>query len=208
MSWVWRVSNISSINTFVSRNIPLPLASFITNLFLMRTAQNRMWHQPVVHGGVTRIGKAKVARPIATKRPMHFVLKSSLAKGEWSFLKKSNATFIRQLLKTLSARYGLTIYQQSVGGNHVHFLLRPYNRELLKGFLRSFSGRVAQHVTGTKKGKPLGKRFFDSIPFSRIVEWGRGFFAVKKYVLQNQLEAHQLIAYTPRKSKAAPGPAS
>jgi len=174
----------------------------------MRTAQNRMWHQPLTHGGELRIGKAKVARPVATKRPMHFVLKSSLAKGEWSFLRKNNATFIKQLLKTLSARYGLTIYERSIGGNHVHFLLRPYNRELLKSFLRSFSGGVAQHITGCKKGKPLGRPFFDSLPFSRIVEWGCDFFGMKKYVLQNELEAHGLIAYTPRKSRAAPGPAS
>jgi hypothetical protein len=64
----------------------------------------------------------------------------------------------------------------------------------------SLSGRIAQRVSGARKGRPLGQRFFDAIPYSRIIEaWGKAYFTVKSYVYQNTLEAQGVIAYTPRK---------
>ncbi len=37
--------------------------------------------------------------------------------------------------------------------------------------LRVLSAQVATFVTGAKKGKPFGKRFFDLPAFTRIGEW-------------------------------------
>lgn len=68
------------------------------------------------------------------------------------------------------------------------------------------SSRISVRITGAKKGRPFGRRFFDSIPFSRIVEWGKGFFGVKKYVQQNILEAAGVISYRLRKGGGKQAP--
>lgn len=59
-------------------------------------------------------------------------------------------------------------------------------------------------ITGSKKGKALGNRFFDSIPFSRIAAWGKAFVVTKNYVHQNILEVSGEISYIPRGKKLAP----
>ena len=48
------------------------------------------------------------------------------------------------------------------------------------------------------------------IPWTRIVEWGRGFQTAVRYVHQNELEAQGLIPYrqqTSRSSTTSAGPA-
>jgi REP element-mobilizing transposase RayT len=155
----------------------------------------------LVHGGEMRLGKRKRERPIATKRAMHITLKSSCAVGEWSFLQKAHAAFIRRSLPRWAKHFGVIIYQWSLNGNHVHLLVRPRSRDSLRGFLSALSGRIAQHITGARKGRPFGRRFFDSIPFSRIVEWGKSFRITKGYVLQNELEAEGIIPYSPRRKR-------
>src|SRR5436305_1807405 len=66
----------------------------------------------------------------------------------------------------------------------------------LKRFLCALSGETDQRITGARKGKPFGRRFFDSIPWSRIV--GKDFLEVRRYIIQNTLEALGLIPYQKR----------
>ena len=153
------------------------------------------------HGGDLRRGKRKTRRPIATKRSMHFVLRSERAKGRWSFLQKANAAFIRRLLPKLAKKFHVTLYEMSTNSNHIHLLLRGKTKEGIQKFLMVSSGQIAQRITGAKKGNPLGKRFFEKIPFSRIVEWGKAFEIARRYVWQNVLEAAGIIPYQPRNKK-------
>ncbi len=60
------------------------------------------------------------------------------------------------------------------------------------------TGRIAQHVTKSRKGQALKEKFWDSIPFTRIVEWGIALRKLVNYIRQNQNEALGLIPYTPR----------
>src|ERR1700734_1025794 len=167
----------------------------------MQRAQSTFWKPHFVeYGGELWRGNAKTTRPMVTKRAIHFVIKSTMAKGEWSFLTKRNTSYIKQLLQTLPTKYGVTIYQQSINGNHIHLLFRIHSRDLYKSFVSRLTGRLTQFITGCRKGKPLGKRFFDNVPFSRIVEWGQDYVGAKAYVLQNELEATGEIPYTPRKA--------
>lgn len=154
-------------------------------------------------GGVAAKGKRKERRPVATKRSMHLVLKSSLAVGKFSLHQKGNSQFISELVARLSKKWCVRVYEFSNNGNHLHLLIQPASRQGLQSFMRTLSALVARHVTGARKGKALLKKFWDAIPFTRIVEWGKAFFLTKNYVIQNQLEAAGVVPHAPR-NKAVP----
>jgi REP element-mobilizing transposase RayT len=56
-----------------------------------------------------------------------------------------------------------------------------------------------------RKIRERENKFWQTRIYSRVVSWGREFMAVKKYVLQNTLEALGVIAYEPRGSSAERG---
>ncbi len=149
-------------------------------------------------GGNHGVGKRKCRRPVVTKRPMHLVLKSSVARGRYSLLHRKNSKFISQLVASLSARWAVRVFEFSNNGNHLHLLIQARDRKGFRGFVRGLSAMTVRHVTGTEKGRPFGKRFWDSIPFTRIVAWGRSFLLAKNYVVQNQMEAAGVVPHFPR----------
>jgi REP element-mobilizing transposase RayT len=149
----------------------------------------------VVHGGELSRGTRKRERPIACKKPMHIVLKSTLAKREWSLLAPRNARYVREVLPRLAKRFHVQVYRQANVGNHIHLAIRGREREALKRFLMAVTGRIAQFVTGARKGKPLGKRFWDYIPWSRIVEWRKAFRTVCEYIEKNVSNSPVLFSW-------------
>lgn len=138
------------------------------------------------HGGEIRRGKRKLARPVATKRPMHLVLKATAARGGWSFLTRKNSAIVRDLISRHSERWQVRVYEQANSGNHLHLLVRARTREGFRGFLRALPGAIAMAVTGARKGSPLGKRFWDLLAFSRVVEWGGAYSIALRYVVGNR----------------------
>ena len=158
-----------------------------------------------LHGGEYTPGKRKKARPISTKRPIHLTLRSSHAVGCYSFRTKRNREFISALIKFLSRKWGVRIYEFSINSNHLHFALRALTRKGFQNFLRTLASQIAAFVTGAKKGRPFGKCFFDLPAFTRIAQWGKDFKRLKAYVIQNVLEASGVIPYQPRKVKGSPG---
>ncbi len=155
----------------------------------------------LVHGGEYSIGKRKKFRPFNTRKPIHLTLRSSYAVGSYSFRTKKNEAFISKLITSLSRKWGIRIYNHSINCNHLHFNLRAYTRRGFQNFLRVLSAQVATFVTGAKKGKPFGKRFFDLPAFTRIGEWGKPFKTITDYVVQNVREASGLVPYQPRKPR-------
>jgi REP element-mobilizing transposase RayT len=149
-------------------------------------------------GGTQGAGKRKCRRPVVTKKPMHLVLKSSMARGRYSLLHKRNSKFVSELVASLSSRWAVRIFEFSNNGNHLHLLIQARYRKGFRGFVRGVSAMTVRHVTACKKGRPLGKKFWDSIPFTRIVAWGRSFLLAKNYVVQNQMEAAGVVPYLPR----------
>jgi hypothetical protein len=90
----------------------------------------------------------------------------------------------------VSRRRRVRVHRFANVGNHLHFLLSARKRDDLRSFLREFAGAVAVSVTGSAKGRP--GRFWDSPPWSKIVEWGRQFARTKSYILLNVLESSGL----------------
>ena len=164
-------------------------------------AQLSLFKMRKEHGGELGKGVRKEARPLSVKRPMHITVRSSWAKGDLSFLRRRNALFIKGLMRSLTARRAVTVYEMANSGNHLHLLLRTRTKDDLHGFMRELTARLSRFVTGARRGRPFGKRFFDKLYYSRIVEWGKGYKAAKNYVVQNTLEALGIVPYTPRKSR-------
>lgn len=153
------------------------------------------------HGGDTDRGKRKQARPFSSRRPLHVTLRSSRARGLWSLRRKANEAAVVEELEKAARRYGVKVYEMAIVDNHIHALVRARRREALANFLRFVAGRIAQRVTGARKGKPCPDGFWDRVAWSRVVTWGPEFRAVRRYIVQNLYETMGLIDMRPRRRK-------
>jgi REP element-mobilizing transposase RayT len=168
------------------------------DFFTAKSTRNLSEHMSrVEHGGDIRKGKRKLARPFDRKRAMHVTLRSERAIGAWSLLRLEKARSIKTLAYKLARENDVRIYQFANSGNHLHLLLKAKDHSGFKRFLRTLTALTSRLVTGAKKGNPVGK-FWDSLAWSEIVNWGRHFFSVRYYVIQNELEAEGLLRYKPR----------
>ena len=119
---------------------------------------------------------------------MHLVLRSTRARGEWSFRRPKNERRIRQLADRFARRYGVRVLSLANVGNHLHFHVKLSNRHLYRPFIRALTGAIAMAVTGASRWKPLEGKFWDYRPFTRIIQSFRGFLNLRDYIRINQLE--------------------
>jgi len=155
-------------------------------------------------GGALIKGNPREARPIAIKKPMHLVMRSSLAVGEYSFLRSVRSRKIEDAVRRLGKMTGVRVYRFANSGNHLHLILLPRSREAFKAYLRAVTGLIARITLGVERGKSQGKKFWNARPYTRIIEWGREFKTVSAYVSQNTLEALGFIPYQSRKQRSKP----
>lgn len=131
---------------------------------------------------------------------MHLVLRSSKAKGQFSFGHK-NAGRVRQIVDAHCSRYGVKLIEYSNNFNHLHMLLRFPSRAVYLRFIRSITGHIALAVTKANKNEGLktilGGKFWDFRPFTRVIRSWRGYRVALDYVTLNQLEA---LAIIPKRS--------
>jgi hypothetical protein len=160
-----------------------------------KASKSAIFSRRTEHGHDVRKGRRKLFRPIDPRKPLHLIFRSERARGPWSLRRFKHVEHIRKLTYALAAKNQIKVIQYANVGNHLH--VHAKDRVAFKRFTRTLAGLVARLVTGAKKGNVVGK-FWDPLFFSRVVEWGRDFFAVKAYVLQNELEAEGLIPYAPR----------
>lgn len=82
--------------------------------------------------------------------------------------------------------------------------IRSSERLATKLLNRRFDAGGAPKVAENKCKHPKNQyKFWQALIFSRLLSgWGREFRHVKKYVIQNTLEALKLIPYQPRKSRS------
>jgi REP element-mobilizing transposase RayT len=158
------------------------------------------------HGGSLRPGKRKTARAIDPKQLIHTVLRSTQARGQWSLLHSKNRAHVDEAARRIARKHGIRLHHYANVGNHLHLLVKTPTRTAFKSFLRELTGVIAIIVTGAKKGNALQKRgegmrgFWDFLPYTRIVSWGRDLANLKLYFVKNLFEAAGLLT---RKAKAA-----
>jgi REP element-mobilizing transposase RayT len=149
-------------------------------------------------GGALIKGNPREARPVSTKRPMHLVMRSTLARGERSFLRPARAKQIKDLVQRTSKKHGVKVYRFANSGNHLHMIVLPSSRTGFNGFIRAISGLIARLTLGVERGRAKGLKFWDARPFTRVLEWGRDYRQACAYLAQNILEALGFIEYRPR----------
>ncbi|RYZ66339.1 MAG: hypothetical protein EOP05_19285 [Proteobacteria bacterium] len=140
------------------------------------------------HGGSISRGKRKVSRPLDTRKPVHLVLKSSSARLKMSFLAFKNKVAVQKIVRERAKQFGVAIHGFELMSDHVHLVASFESRAMFQSFLRTITGLIARHVTGAKKGKPFGKRFFDGLAFTRVVQGLKDMRGLKIYLFKNEVE--------------------
>jgi REP element-mobilizing transposase RayT len=138
-----------------------------------------------IHGGVKTKGRRKSKRPLSTRHAIHLVLKSKKAKGQHSFFKHKDD--ILKILKKYSAKYGVQIKEAVNMGNHIHFKIKITERKAFANFLRTTTALIARKVTGATKANSFG-RFWDGIPFTRVLKTSYEEFQLRGYFKANRIE--------------------
>lgn len=136
----------------------------------------------------TREGRSR-GRPIDTKNSMHLVLKSSKARGEYSFRRSQHSRAVQQILKRFSQKYGIRILSFANVGNHLHLHIKISNRAAYRPYIRAITAAIAMAVTGASRWKKsaLGK-FWDYRPFTRVVIGWRAVLTLRDYIEINKWE--------------------
>ncbi|MBN1115544.1 MAG: transposase, partial [Oligoflexia bacterium] len=132
-------------------------------------------------------------------------LRSSMAKGSRNFLSKGTLEKIRNTINRQAELFNIKLYNFSINSNHIHLLMKLQYRDSYGKFIRGLTGTIARIALGAKKGNArineLVKKFWDTRPYSKIVQWGRHYFNTFYYVFENSLEAGGFIKYRERNQK-------
>ncbi len=146
-----------------------------------------------VFGGALLKGNARIARPLSTKKPVHMVMKSKLAKGERAFTKTKIAKQIDEVVKKLATENNIKLQRFANGGDHLHFVMNISSRKSFNIFLRAVSGLIARITLGAERGSPVDKQFWDHKPYTKILESSEDIKAVSSIMNQRKPEATGFI---------------
>ena len=111
-----------------------------------------------------------------------------------------NRLKVDRLVTTISARFNVKIVKFANVGNHLHLVVKlpsrgSTSRRQYSKWIRLLTSRIAFEIGGSKKGEPFrdedGRKakFWDAIPFSRVIHGRRGWDVVDQYVLKNEFQA-------------------
>lgn len=130
-------------------------------------------------------------RPLATKQSMHLMLKSSLARGKWSFAHHEEAIY--EVTQRFCERYDVDLISLASAGNYLHFHIRLSSKRNFAPFIRGLTAALMMAVTGTSRWhKPkvlVNKSFWDRRPFTRIIPNSKAQLTSKDYAEINDLDS-------------------
>ncbi len=149
-------------------------------------------------------------RPLDTKNTMHLVLRSSKAKGSWSFNRTENYKKIKAILTKFTTKYGIQVLSMASVGNHLHLHIKLTNRYTYKPFIRAITAAIAMAVTKRSRWSQSSStsdektdsmesargvissskkwKFWDYRPFTRVILGFKNLLTLKDYIKINQLE--------------------
>ncbi len=143
----------------------------------------------LVYGGEfykKRAGRV-CGRSVTTRESMHFTLRSTQAKGAWSF--RRHKTKIASILAKFAKKNGVILLSFANVGNHIHIHLRLTNRHTYRPFIRAVTSAIMMATTGVSRwSKHRVKNFWDLRPFSRVIRGFKAFLTLKDYIRINQYE--------------------
>lgn len=160
----------------------------------MKNSQKQLFPQKwsLQYGGILRNkAKNRGARPLSKKNSLHVVMRSSLAKGAWSFQNPKQVRKIGNFIQEFSHKKGIQILSVANVGNHLHLHVKITNRTLYKAWIRGLSSAIAMMIAGRQGLKELKQRrqkFWDYRPFTRVISSFKAFLNLKDYIEINKFE--------------------
>ena len=137
-------------------------------------------------GGSLLIGKRKTARPIAIKKPMHLILKTT----KLSPFNPTNYK-LEKIIKQYASKYQITVYDYALNWSHIHLTIKLPNREAYFAFIKTVTAALINYLSKALK-KDL-KGLFDLRPYTKIITCRKQFENAIDYMELNQQEALGLI---------------
>ena len=152
-------------------------------------------------GGSYLKSNPKAERPLCVSRAIHVVLKSSWATGSYSMLQKYNSRKIEDIVRSTAESCRIKVYHLVNVGNHLHLVIKLKDIADYRKFIRIITGLIARHVLKRQRGpvltpkKKLKKiKFWLARPFTRIINWGRDYKYVDRYMEKNKNDAKSAFA--------------
>ncbi len=143
-------------------------------------------------GELRKKAKNRGSRSLLFKNgSMHFSLRSTKAKGPYSFQHSKHREKIKIFIYKFSAKKGAQILSFANVGNHLHLHVKIHNRLLYKAWIRGLTSGIAMITVGLegfKKLKQSKEKFWDQRPFSRVIQNFKQWLNIKSYIEINQLE--------------------
>lgn len=159
----------------------------------LSSSKSRFLH-PSAHGGELRRRRSgRKARPISTRFSMHLVLRSTLARGIWSFVRGKNRGMILNLISKHALASGVQILSSGNAGNHFHLHVRPRGRREYKHFVRALAGDISlqlRKIVGAHGERLPQRNFWDRRPFTTIVATAHYVATLTDYIKVNMLEGN------------------
>ncbi|MEQ1663828.1 MAG: transposase [Bdellovibrionales bacterium] len=163
---------------------------------------------PSAYGGVLRNRRhGRGARSVSTRFSMHLVLRSSLARGAWSFTQPKNEAMINRVLGKHAKSTNTEILGIGNAGNHLHLRVQFTSRKRYLRFIRAVTGEIALHikkiaqsvastsrrttapdVSKTSENILATRSFWDRRPFSTIVSTLKYVARLIDYIHMNSIE--------------------
>ena len=107
-------------------------------------------------------------------------------------LAQANKPRVAKIVNRASYVSGVEIKSCVNVGNHLHFMIKFSNRLQYRKFIRMATGLLARFLLKAEKGEPKlrnNERFFDKLPFTRILSSWREIKNLNTYFYKNELEA-------------------
>lgn len=149
---------------------------------------------PLAYGGdllKTRKGRSG-PRPISTRDSIHLVLRSSKAKGKWSFRAPQNQQKIAAIVQRFAIKHHIKILSFANVGNHLHLHIQLLQLHSYRKFIRAITSAIAMTITGVSRWKKseqsTSPKFWDYRPFTRVVRSYKAVLNLKDYIEINRWE--------------------
>lgn len=141
--------------------------------------------------GESKKTNPKTKRPLSSKLPIHLTLRTDTKN---SMRKPQAFGLVHKILVRTMKKHGVTLYDYSNVGNHLHILLKIPHVRRWPAFIRELTGRISQEMQGLK-GPQKGEKYWPYRPYTRVVQgWKKAFRIVKEYIHLNDLEAEGFIS--------------
>ncbi len=135
-------------------------------------------------GGSQLYKKRKSARPLAFNKAMHLVLR--LNERLPSFFNPKDSQ-LRIVILKMAEKYEIKTYRLILNHTHLHMLIKLRDRSSYINFIKEITAKLTQNFSD-ETGIKLNK-IFNNRPWTRVVEWGRPFDLLCKYMDKNEKES-------------------